>query len=979
MKLLLPLAVLLLLLCPSAVSAPILVIGGHSPGSQSELDRQARTVRKVFEDAGIEVASVGERELAASHLAAVRLAILPQNPALPASALSHLESFVRRGGRLLAFFPSSPRLCALLGLKPAAFVPRERFGSPATITFAPSLLPGLPDTIPQGSWNGMSLQPASSATRVLGVYTNAKGQTTGHNALTWNAAGFCFSHVLQYQSEPETQLAILTLAATAVPNLWEAPAQRQLDSLGVIGGYGGLGDLAHLVADAPPGEHSHQLAQALDLAQKARQALAARQPRDAFLHARKANALARLAYQGACRPRPSELRGVWIHNPYGIADWGWDKTVRVLRDNGFNAIFPNFLWAYTADCRSAVLPQHPLVAQRGDPLRQCLDACRKYGIELHVWKVCLNMGHRTAPELRQQMTDAKRTQKTFRGEDSRFLAPHLKENQDLEVNALLDLVRNYDVDGVHLDYIRYPEQDCDYSDSARQAFEAHLGRKVPNWPDDCGRNGRLRKPFNAWRRQNINALVERISRELHQAKPSIKLSAAVFGGWDGARESIAQDAQAWLDHGWLDFICPMNYTASRDFLAELTERQVSGNRARIPIYIGLGTWLHPDTATTVEQIELVRQLGADGFICFQHTLPFATRTLPQLARNVTSSAAQTPLPHNSPRMTATLAPSATPLLEGAFAFPEPVCLTLDFPDGFQPPNGTTARLLLDGHYLDRQPPIRLTRKSPTSLIASFIPPQPGRFRLEVSDDASFVCRTANLPVLSPEQVRQKLIAEGIPQFANNGLPRVAVWQHNAYGTAAITAALQADGRFDVAPLLNLKPETLDACDIIVIPQPRRHAEWFGDQTAATLHDYLGRGGAILVTHALAGLRNFPVICPHLIDHALSLPTRKWRTAPTANTTLTQGLEPQTEHLSTFVDITGIVPTPDATPFLTPLLPATSSPTQKQAAAAIAGRCGHGRLVAIGLGLGIAKGDKDCDLLPNETTLLLNALVWLSER
>lgn len=973
--------VFVILLCCLSVcleGASLLVVKGVSAKSQGELNRQAQKVKKAFTDVGVEVDEVEETALTAEHLTSVRLVILPQNPSLSDACCELLEDFTSRGGRVLAFYPSSARLCRLLGLEPAEFVKREQFGSPTAMRLTPAMLPGLPETMPQRSWNGMSLVPAETTTQVLGVYVDAQGKDTGYHALTMNEKGFCFSHILQYKSEPEILQTLLTLVATVVPDVWREPAKRQLEALGKIGGCQNLADVARLLTRIPAGEHSHQLATAIDLEQQARQDLAWGRLREAYLKARQANVLSRQAYQATCPPRASELRGVWIHNPHGLADWGWDKTVKVLKDHGFNAIFPNFLWGYTADYNSQVLPQHPLVAKKGDPLRQCLEACRKYGIEIHVWKVCWNLGHRATPEQHKQMIEAKRTQKTFAGKDSRFLAPHLKENQDLEVEALLEVVKNYDVDGIHLDYIRYPEQDCDYSDSARQAFEQHLGRKVANWPEDCGRNGRLRKAFNAWRRGNINALVERLSRELHAAKPSLKLSAAVFGSWESARESIAQDAQMWVDRGWLDFICPMNYTQDREFFTELVQRHVSGTGARLPLYVGLGTWLHQDAAMTVEQIELTRQLGADGFICFQHTLPFATEILPQLSKNATSRYAVSPLPHQSPRMRTTLAASGTPLLEGAYAFPEPITLTFDFVDGFKPANGTVARLLIDGNYPQRQPRVSFFRRNATTLVATFIPPRPGNYRFEISDDRTFVCRSQNIPVLTPEQVRQKLIAEGIPQFAKNGLPRVAVWQHDAYGAPGITKTLKEDGRFDVAPLWNLKPETLKACDVVVIPQPRRHAEWFSERTAAVLHDYIRAGGAVLVTHAMAGLRNFPVICPEIVDFALSLPTRKW--LPVKGTPLAAGLEAGKEQTSTFVDITGIVPAAQGRVMLAPVLSdKQQTPSAKKAAAAVGGVCGTGRFLAIGLGLGIAAGDTDCDLPPAETQLLRNAVHWLGER
>src|SRR6185295_12965984 len=117
-----------------------------------------------------------------------------------------------------------------------------------------------------------------------------------------------------------------------------------------------------------------------------------------------------------------EFRGAWIHSGYGIENWGWDRTVAVLKSNGFNAIFPNLVWAGVAHYPSKILPVSPKVKLQGDQIAQCLAACRKYGIELHVWKVNFNLLN--APtEFVEKMRGAGRTQKNRQGGDVNWLCP----------------------------------------------------------------------------------------------------------------------------------------------------------------------------------------------------------------------------------------------------------------------------------------------------------------------------------------------------------------------------------------------------------------------------------------------------------------------------------------------------------------------------------------------------------------------------
>lgn len=959
--------------CISAAEAIVIARGQTRKDApqQAQMNRQADIIAKIFKGAGVAYSDIKDDELTAQNLKGARLVIFPYNAPLTESMRQTIQNFTDNGGKLMAFFFSDSTLRNILGLEPGAYTPRSKFGTPTRIQFSNHSIQGMPERIPQTSWNCITVKPSDASTKIIGNYIDAKGKSTGFAAVTQGKNGFAFAHILQNKDDAFINSAILSLAASVIPDFWQNPARKTLEQVAVIGGCENLRQLTEYISALPPGKHSQTLANAIKLDAEARQSFNGKQFLKAYKTAQEAREQARLAYLLSCKSRPGELRGVWIHSPYGIADWGWDKTIKVLKDNGFNAIFPNMLWGYVADYPSNVLPTHPSVEKRGDQIKLCLEACRKYGVEIHVWKVCWNMGHRTPENLRQQMVKAKRTQVTLEGKDSRFLAPHLKVNQDLEVNALVEIVKKYPVDGVHLDYIRYPEDSCDFSPSAQKAFERFLGRKVPNWPRDCAAGGSLRKQFNEWRRSNITQTVKRISEEVHKARPDAKLSAAVYGGWASAPNSIAQDAQTWIRNGWLDFVCPMNYTTSRNYFETLTARQVETVNGSTPLYIGIGSYVHPDAPTIAEQIELTRKLGADGFICFDHSRSFAENMLPELAKGPTSRTAKPPFPHHSPKIATTLAKSRTPLLDGAFAFPEPVTATIRFPKNFTFPKGSRVRLIKDGHYFTPiQPNINIAL-SGTTLTCTFIPPTAGTYRFDISDDKTFTSLTSNIYVLEPEAVRQKLIREGVPQFAKNGKPRVAIWNPDAYGATDITATLKETNAYDLAPIFNLKPDSLAACDAVILPQPRKNAALFFDaKTSQTLHNYIQNGGALLVTHAVVGIRGFNLICPEVTAKACEPPLKTNRWLPCGRHPIVQNLAAK-KPIETFVDLIAMEPGPNGTPILLD--------AKQEKSVAIAGPCAKGRYVALGLGLGIARGDADCELSDNEAQLLVNALNWLLKR
>ena len=332
--------------------------------------------------------------------------------------------------------------------------------------------------------------------------------------------------------------------------------------------------------------------------------------------------------------KPGEFRAAWIHSAYGIEGWGWDKTIATLRSNGFNAIFPNMLWGGVAHYPSKLLPESARAKEQGDQLAQCLKACRKYGVQIHVWKVNHNLLN--APEeFVARLRAAGRTQKDKLGQDVNWLCPSHPDNFALERDSMLE-VRRYKVDGLHFDYIRYPNSDACFCEGCRERFEKAAGLKVKQWPQDV-LTGKCAGQFADWRREQITRLVRAVSQEAHKLNPSIKISAAVFGNYDGCRSSVGQDWKSWVEAGYLDFVCPMDYEADDADFSKLVSSQVGWVNRKIPFYAGIGAYKLAGPEQFVHQIALSRQLGADGFIVFNLTEKLATDFLPPAHLGVTSA------------------------------------------------------------------------------------------------------------------------------------------------------------------------------------------------------------------------------------------------------------------------------------------------------------------------------------------------------
>jgi uncharacterized lipoprotein YddW (UPF0748 family) len=182
------------------------------------------------------------------------------------------------------------------------------------------------------------------------------------------------------------------------------------------------------------------------------------------------------------------------------------------------------------------------------------------------------------------------------------------------------LARYPALDGLHLDYIRYPGVlpfapgsrfgvglDFGHGKPTRARFRAETGLEAPS-------GGRLANAnrWDAWRRDKVTELVRAIGDAAHAARPGLMLSAAVWSHADRAYLSIGQDWRRWLEEGLLDFAVPMTYTLDTRMFRYQVEA-FAYERLAPRVWIGIGTWLFAgQPARAVEQVRLARAAGVAG-------------------------------------------------------------------------------------------------------------------------------------------------------------------------------------------------------------------------------------------------------------------------------------------------------------------------------------------------------------------------------
>ncbi len=342
---------------------------------------------------------------------------------------------------------------------------------------------------------------------------------------------------------------------------------------------------------------------------------------------------------GADRQKPakSEHRAFWCHSAFGVEGMTWDEAIKRLGDNGFTAILPNMCWGGVAYYESEVLPVSPAVKERGDQIQACLGACKKHGIECHIWKVNHNLGGKRSASFVERMRREGRTQVRFDDKPVDWLCPSHPANRKLEIDAMVELAAKYDVDGIHFDYIRYPGAFACFCDGCRERFEAAIGESVTGWPNSLRRKGKHRQAWLDFRRKQITTIVASVAEKVRKARSGVKISAAVFNNWETYRDSLGQDWKLWCEKGYLDFVCPMNYFRDNERFEEMVGRQVRW-AGKVPCYpgIGLSVWRpRNDFEKLTRQIEITRRLKTGGFTIFNYGPVAAKEILPGLGRGLT--------------------------------------------------------------------------------------------------------------------------------------------------------------------------------------------------------------------------------------------------------------------------------------------------------------------------------------------------------
>ncbi|SMC66194.1 glycoside hydrolase family 10 protein [Moheibacter sediminis] len=329
-----------------------------------------------------------------------------------------------------------------------------------------------------------------------------------------------------------------------------------------------------------------------------------------------------------------EFRAAWIASVANI-NWPSKKNLTteqqkaeaiylldMLKEHNFNAVifqarpsgdalyaskFEPWSYFLTGETGRAPYPYY-------DPLEFWVEEAHKRGLELHVWLNPYRAHHSNGGKVSSQSIVNKMPSQIVKLKNGMYwFDPADKTTQDHASDVVMDIVKRYNIDGIHFDDYFYPY--ASYNGGAD--FPDYI-----TWSAYQGSGGKLSR--GDWRRENVNQFIKRIYKEIKEEKDYVKFGISPFGIWKpgfpngvsgmSQYDELYADAKLWLNEGWIDYFTPQLYwpvDAPKQNFASLLNWWESENTHQRHLWPGLNTVeirASDKPAEIIKQIEITRQL-----------------------------------------------------------------------------------------------------------------------------------------------------------------------------------------------------------------------------------------------------------------------------------------------------------------------------------------------------------------------------------
>jgi uncharacterized lipoprotein YddW (UPF0748 family) len=333
----------------------------------------------------------------------------------------------------------------------------------------------------------------------------------------------------------------------------------------------------------------------------------------------------------------AEVRALWVVRTTLTSPAAVATMVASAKASGFNTLLVQVRGRGDAYFLRGVEPRPSALAAQPtfDPLAETIARARDAGLKVHAWINVNLVAGLDLPAARDHViyrhpewlmvpraiaTDLAtvdphspeylgRLSRYARSRSSEveglYLSPVSAAAADYTTAIVRDIAARYALDGVHLDYIRYPDDDFDYGRVTVAEFNRNVSEKL-----------RTAERWRTFRADRLTALVVRLREAVKAVRPSALLSAAVAPDPVEAYTRRLQNWREWLSLDLLDVVCPMVYTTDAGvFAAQVTAaRQTAGSH---PLWAGIGAY-RLSSAQVVDNVQTARRLGAGGVILFSY-------------------------------------------------------------------------------------------------------------------------------------------------------------------------------------------------------------------------------------------------------------------------------------------------------------------------------------------------------------------------
>ncbi|MEL7086390.1 MAG: family 10 glycosylhydrolase [Cyanobacteria bacterium J06597_1] len=336
-----------------------------------------------------------------------------------------------------------------------------------------------------------------------------------------------------------------------------------------------------------------------------------------------------------------EVRAIWLdrgtivdaRSPAGLAEV-FDR----LAEAGINTVFFETINAGYPVYPSQIAPAQNPLTRGWDPLAAAVELAHERDMELHAWMWTFAVGnsrHNVLPEIGLPQGyigpvltahpdwssyDA-RGQQFPSGQPETWLDPANDQARNYLISLMREMVSDYGVDGIHLDYIRYPFQSpgsrlaYGYGRAARQKFQQLTG--VDPQQLDPNRDRSLWAMWTEFKSEQVSTFVADAADAMQELDPQVVMSAAVYPmPYNERMQKLQQEWETWIARGDLDLLVPMTYVENSRRMEQLVRPALEATSSSPVLLLPSFNLLDMPEVEFLDSMQTVRDLPTGGYSLF---------------------------------------------------------------------------------------------------------------------------------------------------------------------------------------------------------------------------------------------------------------------------------------------------------------------------------------------------------------------------